>query len=64
MSMSVEDVFDIEIPDETAETLRAVGDLIAYIKAEQHFCFWVVARRELFPRRRGNVLAGLFVAYD
>ena len=34
--MSVEEAFDIEIPDEKAETLRTVGDLIAYIKTKQH----------------------------
>jgi acyl carrier protein len=32
--MSIEDLFDIEIPDETAETLRTVGDLTAYIKTK------------------------------
>jgi len=35
MIMSVEDTFNIEIPDEAAETLHAVGDLIAYIRAQQ-----------------------------
>ena len=48
MSMSVEDVFDIEIPDETAETPRTVGDLIAYIKAEQYFCFWAGRTQRAF----------------
>ncbi len=33
--MSAEDTFDIEIPDDKAETLLTVGDLIAYIKTKQ-----------------------------
>lgn len=36
MIMSVEDAFDIEIADEKAETLRTVGDLIAFIKTKQN----------------------------
>lgn len=36
MIMSVEDAFDIEVADETAETLRTVGDLIAFIKTSQN----------------------------
>ena len=32
--MSVEDVFDVEIPDEEVEKLRCVGDLVHYI--EEH----------------------------
>lgn len=36
MIMSVEDIFDIEIPDETAETLHTVGDVITYIKIKHH----------------------------
>ena len=31
--MSMEEEFDVEIPDEKAETMRTVGDAIAYIKA-------------------------------
>jgi acyl carrier protein len=33
--MSVEEEFGVEVPDEIAETVRTVGDLIALIKAEQ-----------------------------
>ena len=31
--MSMEEEFDVEIPDEKAETMRTVGDAIQYIKA-------------------------------
>ncbi len=31
--MTMEEQFDVEIPDEEAETMRTVGDAIAYIKA-------------------------------
>ena len=31
--MSMEEEFDVEIPDEKAETMRTVGDAITYIKA-------------------------------
>jgi acyl carrier protein len=34
--MSVEDKFGIQISDDRIETIRTVGDLIAFIKAEQH----------------------------
>ena len=33
--MSVEDVFDVEIPDEEVEKLRCVGDLVHYIEEHQ-----------------------------
>ena len=33
--MSVEDVFDVEIPDEEVEKLRCVGDLVNYIEEHQ-----------------------------
>jgi acyl carrier protein len=32
--MSLEDEFDIEIPDEEAEKLKKVGDVIAYVKSK------------------------------
>lgn len=32
MLMSLEDEFDVEIPDEEIETIRTVGDLVAYIE--------------------------------
>lgn len=31
--MSIEDEFDIEIPDEEIENIRTVGDLVSYIEA-------------------------------
>lgn len=31
--MSIEDEFDIEIPDEEIENIRTVGDLVNYIEA-------------------------------
>lgn len=31
--MTMEEQFDVEIPDEEAETMRTVGDAIEYIKA-------------------------------
>lgn len=34
MLMSLEDEFDVEIPDEKIETLRTVGEVVAYI--EEH----------------------------
>ena len=34
MLMSLEDEFDVEIPDEEIEHLRLVGDLVSYI--EEH----------------------------
>ena len=33
--MSVEDVFEVEIPDEEVEKLRCVGDLVHYIEEHQ-----------------------------
>ena len=33
--MSAEDAFDIHIPDETADILRTVGELIAFIETTQ-----------------------------
>ena len=32
MLMSLEDEFDVEIPDEEIERLRTVGELVAYIE--------------------------------
>ncbi len=32
MLMSLEDEFDVEIPDEKIETLRTVADVVAYIE--------------------------------
>ena len=32
--MELEDVFDIDIPDEIAEDLRTVSDLVSYIEAQ------------------------------
>lgn len=34
MLMSLEDAFDVEIPDEAIESIRTVGEVVAYI--EQH----------------------------
>ena len=34
MLMSLEDEFDVEIPDDEIETLKTVGDVVAYI--EEH----------------------------
>ena len=31
--MSIEDEFEIEIPDEEIENIRTVGDLVNYIEA-------------------------------
>ena len=33
ITMALEDAFDIEIPDEDAEELRTVGDIVSYIEA-------------------------------
>jgi len=33
MVMSIEDEFEIEVPDEDIENLRTVGSLVAYIEA-------------------------------
>ena len=35
MLMSLEDEFDVEIPDEEIENIRTVGDLVAYIEEHQ-----------------------------
>ena len=35
MLMSLEDEFDVEIPDEKIETLRTVADVVAYIEEHQ-----------------------------
>ena len=32
--MELEDVFDIDIPDEVAEDLRTVSDLVSYIEGQ------------------------------
>lgn len=32
MLMSLEDEFDVEIPDEEIENIRTVGDLVSYIE--------------------------------
>lgn len=31
--MSIEDEFEIEVPDEDIETIRTVGELVSYIEA-------------------------------
>jgi len=33
--MSLEESFDIEIPDEDAETIQTIGDAVAYLKARR-----------------------------
>ena len=33
--MSIEDEFDIEIPDEEIENIRTVGDLVNYIESKK-----------------------------
>ncbi len=33
--MSLEENFDIEIPDEDAETIQTIGDAVAYLKARR-----------------------------
>ena len=35
MLMSLEDEFDVEIPDEEIERIRTVGELVAYIEGHQ-----------------------------
>ncbi len=35
MLMSLEDEFDVEIPDEEIESIHTVGDLVAYIEEHQ-----------------------------
>lgn len=35
MLMSLEDEFDVEIPDEEVESIRTVGDLVTYIEEHQ-----------------------------
>ncbi len=34
--MGLETEFDMEIPDESAETIKTVGDALAYISKEKH----------------------------
>ena len=34
--MALEEAFDIEIPDEDAETIETVGDAVRYIQKEIH----------------------------
>ncbi len=33
--MSIEDEFDVEIPDEAIETIKTIGDLVNYIESNQ-----------------------------
>lgn len=33
--MSIEDEFDVEIPDEAIENIKSVGDLVNYIESHQ-----------------------------
>lgn len=33
--MSIEEVFDIEIPDEAVEKIKTVGDIVNYIESKQ-----------------------------
>lgn len=33
--MSIEEVFDIEIPDEAVENIKTVGDIVNYIESKQ-----------------------------
>lgn len=35
MLMSLEDEFDVEIPDEEIESIRTVGDIVSYIEEHQ-----------------------------
>ena len=35
MLMSLEDEFDVEIPDEEVESIHTVGDLVTYIEGHQ-----------------------------
>lgn len=35
MLMSLEDEFDVEIPDEEVESIHTVGDLVTYIEEHQ-----------------------------
>lgn len=35
MLISLEDEFDVEIPDEEIENIRTVGDLVSYIEEHQ-----------------------------
>ena len=37
MVMSLEDEFEIEVPDEDIESLRTVGALVSYIEAKMEF---------------------------
>ncbi|HBN11902.1 MAG TPA: acyl carrier protein [Ruminococcus sp.] len=33
--MSIEEVFDIEIPDEAVENIKTIGDIVNYIESKQ-----------------------------
>lgn len=33
--MAIEDAFDIEIPDEMAESIKTIGDIIDYVEEQQ-----------------------------
>ncbi len=33
--MSIEEEFDIEIPDEAVESIKTVGDIVSYIESKQ-----------------------------
>ena len=33
--MSIEEEFDIEIPDEAVENIKTVGDIVSYIESNQ-----------------------------
>ena len=34
--MSIEDEFDVEIPDEAIESIKTIGDLVKYIEAHKN----------------------------
>jgi len=38
--MAIEDTFNIEIPDEVAETMTSVSDILKYVKSETASQFW------------------------
>ena len=48
MLMSLEDEFDVEIPDDEIEKIRTVGDLVTYI--EENMQYPVVCIRNKKPR--------------
>ena len=35
LDMSIEEEFDIEIPDEAVENIKTVGDIVSYIESNQ-----------------------------